>query len=1266
MREPRRVIWKFGRAIALLAAAVLNEPPAHACLADFTVDAGNPTGFTLFPNWTRAKVSQFDLIYCDSATCPWGFDGSLVGLTVLNYGSATGGAGGDLANLYFCGGCGAACAAPTQTMTYAGMWTVQGVPYPAWTWNSGGAPLVFNSDPCNAKGGCVPACTVILSFWVDVGPCPTDGATIALGPAYNSLLVPPGGVSDQYGCTQPWTNVQDPSPKRIAYVHKEADKARAAPGDTVSYTIYYGRPGTAPLTQFTVVDSLPPYTTYLPGTASPAPDPGWDPDVGPPTRLRWTLPGGATTGGPTGRITFQATVDWGNQPWEPASGPAGAPEGQRLQNRAQVFFEGTTCASTSAVSPTADTVVRRFLFWQEADNDILFSYALGQPNDEITYTTVIKNVSTSKTWWRVTIWDTVPPELDSWCVNCGMEDPCLGWTMTPSGCAAANAGKLLSGSNTVLTWRLDLAPQQTLQIRWKAQVRPSAPSGGTAVGYNGVGGTGDSQVPANFAHLAPLFLPTTYISYTSFFGADKGNTACPGHFIPFWPLNKKTDFTLYGLEVSGPGTWAQLGGVSPPISNFIGTCTGGFPGYSPGGTAGCKIERAPAMYQPTAWLGVCPTFPYHFIYKVVANSPILWQMRTRTLNDNQDHHLYDPTSTISFRGFIAYSYRLKAAAGGTGLGSALTVINTSTDATFTYRPALATAVHMFRWDPVALGYAYQSTMELDAESAGVIAMGTTAAEEGFYRFLSSDANIILHHAYNTFDTLTAAGCCDNYSTMAPTRETGNVVSKTNAGNFYAVGEPWGAPGAGATWTAFVVGNTGTTDATYRIWRYQPTGTSPAPVPSGLGGTSGRWLLQATDSVAAGQGLGLTNPPNPHAYSGCYDRFGFTGPSTGLFKVELLSGGPIQVQTGNFLPSVFAGGAVLHAADGNQVGLRFWFHETGSQNYNCGGGADPPMSPLGTLDIFCPKQGMTVRNTANDGYSAIYTTTSADQVVAFHNLTFINSCAAKRTWVMDITGTGAIALYQQCTASEKGYTSPFVQTGVHYLIVAPPVVFSGQSFWITVVVVDQGNNTKTDYCGTTSFTSTDPAALIEGTAMDAYNYAWDSNDPAASCKGAGCVGACDNGVRVLVNVTLVKLGQHAIVASDILDGTITGFASITVVGVDIKFTKEPPLTVAASGDTVRFRICWSNYSDASALAFTITDAVPQGTDFVPEASTAGLSCGNTKGVAPVVAYSASTSPTPPSSWTDGNPPGGTTRWLRWTVPQVGVNTTGCVCFRVRVQ
>ena len=58
----------------------------------------------------------------------------------------------------------------------------------------------------------------------------------------------------------------------------------------------------------------------------------------------------------------------------------------------------------------------------------------------------------------VHIWDTVPAELDAWGPNLGFDDPCAGWTMTPTGCAAATPGRVVGGGRTVLTWTLDMPP----------------------------------------------------------------------------------------------------------------------------------------------------------------------------------------------------------------------------------------------------------------------------------------------------------------------------------------------------------------------------------------------------------------------------------------------------------------------------------------------------------------------------------------------------------------------------------------------------------------------------------------------------------------------------------------------------------------------------------------------------------------------------------------------------------------------------------------
>ena len=74
--------------------------------------------------------------------------------------------------------------------------------------------------------------------------------------------------------------------------------------------------------------------------------------------------------------------------------------------------------------------------------------------------------------------------------------------------------------------------------------------------------------------------------------------------------------------------------------------------------------------------------------------------------------------------------------------------------------------------------------------------------------------------------------------------------------------------------------------------------------------------------------------------------------------------------------------------------------------------------------------------------------------------------------------------------------------------------------------------------------------------------------------------------------------------------------VLVVGADVKMEKRKKLSVAASGDTVQFQICWSNYSTATAATFVITDAVPNGTTYVPEVASLSL-CGWTGPTAPAV-------------------------------------------------
>jgi len=257
----------------------------------------------------------------------------------------------------------------------------------------------------------------------------------------------------------------------------------------------------------------------------------------------------------------------------------------------------------------------------------------------------------------------------------------------------------------------------------------------------------------------------------------------------------------------------------------------------------------------------------------------------------------------------------------------------------------------------------------------------------------------------------------------------------------------------------------------------------------------------------------------------------------------LKGGPIQVQFGANMFQCWSGGAVMHSADGAQIGTQYWLSRLGGGD--CGSG-NPGTQ---VVNVFCPKTGMKITARGELGYSATYTTTGPDQCVAFRAIT---SPAGKENYTFTSAAGGVIAQYIQCKITEKGYTAPFLATGTHYVIVIPPVVYIGQNFWVTIVVVATTGDTADDYCGTASFTSSDPGAKIESTAMDAYNYTFKSSTGA----GCGCVSGCDQGVRIFLNVTMTKIGAQSIVGADVNDGSITGLATVVVVGADVKLTKDP--------------------------------------------------------------------------------------------------------------
>ncbi len=1264
---------RFSRALALLslagAMAIMTGPArADRFLNDMwdngTVIRSDP----VFPNWDMVHLGSFDIQFVDNNQGPE----NIRGMTVVNFGTA---GGGDIENLYWIiTGGGVNCKGTSlQTMTYVGLYAVYdsvAENLPAWTWTGNYVDL----SNCEDLGG---GTIVTLDLYADIAPCPTDGSTIKLGLPVNKVADPiwPGSISDYHAdltptrTTLPWANTTAQLDTPILYVYKKVDRNSAAPADTLTYKLYYGRPGTADISQIEIIDSLPSYTHYVGGSAVPAPDVGWAPNPGPPLMLRWTIPGPIpVAGGLTSEVSFQLTIDWGNgEAFEPGSGNVAAPEGSRLVNRAAAYYSGPACSV--GIAPLTSTVVRRFLFWMLGTNDLLFSSSIGEAPDEIIYSIYIRNLSSKKGWYDISLWDTVPDELNVWDIDCGFDDPLIGWTMTPTGAAPGFPKPTVVGGNTILDWRLDMLPDATIELRWKAKVKPTAPGGSQAMNKisllafgrpNTVNGTGSSIIPKGFTHLAPIALPTTYISYVAYSAQiDDGG---PGFFIDFFPLNRKTQFQLFGVQYDGTSSFVTNGGVSDTISCQIGDCIGGFGGNSGctlgsgaipgGGRAGCGGERVPAVYDP---LWTPPIAPFNFIYKVVSNSPLVWQLLTHVSDCNQDRQTYAPSSTINYRGWLHYTWP-----GDFTGGSTLTLINTGVDGNLNFNPDLATTAHLFKYDYSSKKWQYNRTYELGPEAVAAFVMQgpdtfpATSPDFVPWRIISSDTALIVNVGSYTFHN-TDCCCCqggDNFSSYEPSRETGLTVTPVdNNGDplpatTYGMTNDWGC---GSYLSTCVVGNVGSIDASFDIYLYMPLSTLGAPeVPTLLRNTEGLWRKIGSYTVPAGVG----NPGNPINFN----PGPFGGYGSAVHKIVLKSGGPIQTTSGTDTFSGWAGGGVIHSADGRTMGTEFWINMPPGW---LPGGGKGCWTNTHTVDVFSPKAGTIVTGESEETYFSQFVTSGPDQCVKFIELTNPPE-GSKMNWIFKADGADVIAVYNQCTQTEKGFTAPFLETGVHYAVITPPVVFSGQKFWITVVVLGAGNITKGDYCGTSLFTATDPSTLLEGVPMGLYEYDWTSD---LVCDSGGMN---DNGIRLFTQASMNVPGPQTIVVSDRVDGSIAGLGSLLVVIADIKFWKEPPYAVRASGDTVQFRICWSNYSSASGVNFTVTDRIPNGMTYIPD-TVVNHFCGSTYGVLPGVALAYSTTDNQPNSFTTttANPPLDIT-WLRWTVPEAGVKTTGCVCFQATVQ
>jgi hypothetical protein len=105
----------------------------------------------------------------------------------------------------------------------------------------------------------------------------------------------------------------------------------------------------------------------------------------------------------------------------------------------------------------------------------------------------------------------------------------------------------------------------------------------------------------------------------------------------------------------------------------------------------------------------------------------------------------------------------------------------------------------------------------------------------------------------------------------------------------------------------------------------------------------------------------------------------------------------------------------------------------------------------------------------------------------------------------------------------------VQIGpaIHFALSSPAEVTSGMSFDVTVTALDAYGHTAVGYLGTVTFSSTDTDS---GVVLPA-NYAFTANDQGIHTFAGG--------------FTLITVGMQNLTATDLVDNSITGSATVTV-------------------------------------------------------------------------------------------------------------------------
>ncbi len=126
---------------------------------------------------------------------------------------------------------------------------------------------------------------------------------------------------------------------------KSASTTDLFASQTVDFTLTIGNVGSDTAFAVTVIDTLPALLGYELGSASPPADVGWDPNAGPPERLRWTI--AQLDIGAVQVLTFTAN----------ALDPGAL--NQEVANLARVHYENAVGTPLVTGSPPVNVLVRR-------------------------------------------------------------------------------------------------------------------------------------------------------------------------------------------------------------------------------------------------------------------------------------------------------------------------------------------------------------------------------------------------------------------------------------------------------------------------------------------------------------------------------------------------------------------------------------------------------------------------------------------------------------------------------------------------------------------------------------------------------------------------------------------------------------------------------------------------------------------------------------------------------------------------------------------